>query len=77
MRGWAIFNKQQLFADKDSVAKALALFEQALNLDFNNVDALVGTAAAEQWDFLYSGMHYKLGQIDTRIEESCSPTRSG
>ncbi len=68
MRGWAIFNKPQLFADKDSVAKALALFEQALNLDPNNVDALVGTAAAEQWDFLYSGMHYKLGQI-TRIEE--------
>jgi len=42
MRGWAILNQLQLSTDKDSLAKALGLFEQALKLDPNNVDALVG-----------------------------------
>ena len=46
MRGWAILNQPQSVADKDSLAKALDLFEQALKLDPNNVDALVGAAAA-------------------------------
>ena len=68
MRGWAILNQLQLFADKDSLAKALGLFEQALKLDPNNVDALVGAAAAERYDFIYSGMDEKPGQI-AKIEE--------
>ncbi len=68
MRGWAILNQPQLVTDKDSLAKALGLFEQALKLDPNNVDALVGAALAERNDFVYSGMDEKLGQI-TKIEE--------
>ena len=68
MRGWAILNQLQLFTDKDSLAKALSLFEQALNLDPNNVDALVGAALSERNDYLYSGMDEKPGQI-SKIEE--------
>ena len=67
MRGWAILNQMQLISDKDSLAKALALFEQALKLDPNNVDALVGAALAERWDFVDSGLDEKPGQI-TKIE---------
>ena len=62
MRGWAILNQPQLFADKDSLAKALGLFEQALKLDPNNVDALVGAALAERNDFVF-GLEEKPGQI--------------
>jgi TolB-like protein len=68
MRGWAILNQLQLVTDKDSLAKALALFEQASKLDPSNVDALVGAAAAERWDFVYSGLDEKHGQI-TKIED--------
>jgi adenylate cyclase len=68
MRGWAILNQLQLVADNDSLAKALGLFEQALKLDPNNVDALVGAAAAERYDFIYGGMDEKPGQI-AKIEE--------
>jgi adenylate cyclase len=68
MRGWAILNQVQLVADKDSLAKALGLFEQALKINPNNVDALVGAAAAEQFDYIYTGMDEKPGQI-TKIEE--------
>ena len=60
MRGWAILNQLQLVADKDSLAKALNLFEQALKLDPNNVDALVGAAAGERSDFHFSAMDEKL-----------------
>jgi adenylate cyclase len=63
MRGWAILNQLQLLTDKDSRAKALALFEQALKLDPNNVDALVGAALIERNDIVYSGMDEKPGQI--------------
>jgi adenylate cyclase len=62
MRGWAILNQPQLFADKDSLAKALGLFEQALKLDPNNVDALVGAALTERNDFVY-GLEEKPGQV--------------
>ena len=62
MRGWAILNQPQLFADKDSLAKALGLFEQALKIDPNNVDALVGAALTERNDFVY-GLEEKPGQI--------------
>ena len=68
MRGWAILNQLQLVANKDSLAKALGLFEQALKLDPNNVDALVGAAQAERYDFIYGGMDEKPGQI-ANIEE--------
>jgi len=67
MRGWAILNQQQLFADNNSLAQALGLFERALNLDPHNVDALVGAAATERWDFIYGGMDEKPGQI-SKIE---------
>ena len=68
MRGWAILNQQQLVSDKDSIVTALSLFEQALKLDPNNVDALVGAAQAERYDFIYGGMDEKPGQIAS-IEE--------
>jgi adenylate cyclase len=68
MRGWAILNQLQLVTDKDSLAKALGLFEQALKLDPNNVDALVGAAAAERWDFIFNGLDAKPGQIG-KIED--------
>ena len=68
MRGWAILNQPQLYADKDSLAKALDLFEQALKLDPNNVDALVGAALTERNDYIFSGMDEKPGQI-TKIEK--------
>ena len=68
MRGWAILNQPQSVADKDSLAKALDLFEQALKLDPNNVDALVGSAAVERDDYVFKGMDEKPGQI-AKIEE--------
>jgi adenylate cyclase len=68
MRGWAILNQPQSIGDKDSLAQALALFEQALKLDPKNVDALVGVAATERWDFIYSGLDAKAGQIE-KIED--------
>jgi adenylate cyclase len=68
MRGWAILNQLQLVSDKDSLAQALGLFEQALKLDPSNVDALVGAAAAERYNFIFSGLDEKPGQI-SKIEE--------
>ena len=68
MRGWAILNQPQSVADKDSLANALDLFEQALKLDPNNVDALVGAAAVERDDYVFKGMDEKPGQI-AKIEE--------
>jgi adenylate cyclase len=68
MRGWAILNEPRLITDKSGVPKALSLFEQALALDPNNVDALVGAAAAERDEFQYSGMDEKPGQI-AKIDE--------
>ncbi len=63
MRGWAILNQLQLVTDKDSLAKALDLFEQALKLDPNNVDALVGAALTERDDYIYIAMDDKPGEI--------------
>ena len=68
MRGWAIQNQLQLHTVKDSRAKTLGLFEQALKLDPNNVDALVGAAMAEWIDFVFSGMGEKPEQI-AKIED--------
>jgi adenylate cyclase len=58
----------QLLIDKNSVAQALDLFEKAVKLEPTNVDALVGAAAAEYFDFVYGGMGEKPGQI-TKIED--------
>ena len=63
MRGWAILNQLQFVTDKDSLAKALDLFEQALKLDPNNVDALVGAALTERDDYIYIAMDEKPGEI--------------
>jgi adenylate cyclase len=68
MRGWTILNQQQLAIDKDSLVKAIDLFERALKLDPNNVDALVGAASAEREDFIYGGMNEKPREI-SKIEE--------
>ena len=68
MRGWAILNQGQLFADKATRAKAIGLFEQALKLDANNVDALVGIANADRHEFFVTGMDGNTGQI-AKIEE--------
>ena len=69
MRGWAILNQPQSVPDKDSLANALDLFEQALKLDPNNVDALVGAAACRTGRLCFqSGMDEKPGQI-AKIEE--------
>jgi TolB-like protein/cytochrome c-type biogenesis protein CcmH/NrfG len=65
MRGWAILNQLQLATDKVSLAKALDLFEQALQLDPNNVDALVGAALAERDDYIFIAMDEKPGEITT------------
>jgi adenylate cyclase len=75
MRGWAILNELRLITDKNGVAKALGLFEQALTLDPNNVDALVGAAAAERYEFQYSGMDEKPGQIAKMDEMLTSAIR--
>ena len=68
MRGWAILNEPRLITDISGVAKALDLFNQALTLDPDNVDALVGAAAAERDEFQYSGLDEKPGQI-AKIDE--------
>jgi adenylate cyclase len=68
MRGWAILNEPRWITDNSAVAKALGLFEQALTLDPDNVDALVGAAAAERYEFQYTGMDEKPGQI-AKIDE--------
>ena len=75
MRGWAILNEPRLITDKSGVAKALGLFEQALTLDPNNVDALVGAAAAQRYEFQYSGMDEKPGQIAKMDEMLTSAIR--
>jgi TolB-like protein len=68
MRGWAILNQVQLAGDQESRAKAFGLFEQALKVDPNNVDALVGAAIAEWRLLFYSGMGVKSEQI-TKIDD--------
>jgi TolB-like protein len=71
MRGWALVWQayQQSMKDKhDSYNAARSIFEHALKLDPNNVDALVGAALAEWSVSIVFGMDEKSGQI-TRIEE--------
>jgi TolB-like protein/Tfp pilus assembly protein PilF len=68
MRGWAILNQPTMLSDMNVVAEALGLFEQALNLDPDNVDALVGAAAAERFNHVNAGKQSTPEQI-ARIEE--------
>ena len=45
MRGWALINDPALFASKEKVNAARALFEQALAIDPNSAEAITGVAA--------------------------------
>jgi adenylate cyclase len=45
MRGWALINDPALFASKEKVNAARALFQQALAIDPNNAEAITGVAA--------------------------------
>ena len=78
MRGWAILNQLQFVTDKDSLAKALDLFEQALKLDPNNVDALVGAALTERDDYIYvrNGREARGNQRERRVARECNQDRS-
>jgi adenylate cyclase len=70
MRGWAILNQQQLLPDNEILASALAFFEQALKADPNNVDALVGAAAAERFMVINGGANGRpdlVADIDGRL----------
>jgi adenylate cyclase len=70
MRGWAILNQQQLLPDNEILASALALFEQALRADPNNVDALVGAAATERFTVINGGANGRpdlVADIDGRL----------
>jgi adenylate cyclase len=70
MRGWAILNQQQLLPDNEILASALALFEQALRADPNNVDALVGAAGAERFMVINGGANGRpelVADIDGRL----------
>jgi adenylate cyclase len=44
MRGWALINDPALFASREKVNDARALFEQALAIDPNNAAAITGVA---------------------------------
>jgi len=68
MRGWAILNQTTMLSDMNVVAEAFGLFEQALDLDPDNVDALVGAAAAERFNHINAGKQWAPEQI-ARIEE--------
>src|SRR5271170_2340263 len=45
MRGWALINDPALFASKEKVNAARALFQQALAIDPNSAEAITGVAA--------------------------------
>jgi adenylate cyclase len=68
MRGWAILNQPTMLGDMNVVGKALGLFEQALNLDPDNVDALVVAAATDRFNHVNAGKQSTPEQI-ARIEE--------
>jgi tetratricopeptide (TPR) repeat protein len=59
-----------LLPDNEILASALALFEQALRADPNNVDALVGAAAAERFMVINGGVNGRpelVADIDGRL----------
>jgi adenylate cyclase len=74
MRGWAFMNDPALFASKEKVNAARALFEQALAIDPNSAEAITGVAATYFREYLFrwgnSGTDYDakiLGQADRAI----------
>jgi adenylate cyclase len=74
MRGWAIDNEPGAYTSKDKVNAARALFEQALAIDPNNVEAINGVAAMYSREYLFGwgnhGTDYDakiLGPLDRAI----------
>ncbi len=74
MRGWAIINDPALFASKEKVNAARALFEQALAIDPNNAEAIAGVAATYFREYLFGWGNSRtdydvkiLGQADRAI----------
>ena len=61
LRGQAIANQSQMGADKVQIARARELFDQALKLDPDNYDALIGAAWLDVDDIAYG--HAGQGQI--------------
>ena len=75
MQGWAILNQPGANYNKDLAARALSIFERALNKDPNNVDALVGAALAERNDYSFKSDGAKKSEEKTRIEERLKTRR--
>jgi adenylate cyclase len=74
MRGWALIDDPALFASKEKVNAARALFEQALAIDPNSAEAITGVAATYFREHLLGwgspGTDYDakmLGQADRAI----------
>ena len=74
MRGWAINNEPGAFSSKDKVNAARALFERALAIDPNNVEAINGAAVTYTNEYLFGwgdpGTDYDakiLGPLDRAI----------
>jgi adenylate cyclase len=75
MRGWGVLNQRgAYFNNKDKVDAARALFEQALAIDSNNVQAIHGVAVASMQDYFWGrgnpGTDYDakiLGPLDAVI----------
>ena len=74
MRGWAIMNEPAAFSSKDKVNAARALFERALAIDPNNVEAIDGVAVTYSLEYLLGwgnpGTDYDakiLGPLDRAI----------
>ena len=89
MRGWAIINQTGAFSSKDKTNAARALFEQALAIDPNNVEAINGVAVTYNNEHLFGwgdpGTDYDakiLGPLDRAIALDPDyvfpyPTKSG
>jgi adenylate cyclase len=74
MRGWGLFNELGAYSSKEKVNAARALFEQALAIDPNNVEALGGVATTYNQEYLFGwgdpGTDYDakiLGPLDRAI----------
>jgi TolB-like protein len=74
MRGWATINGVAALFSKEKNNAARALFEQALAIDPNSVDAITGVAATYRQEYLFgwgnSGTDYDakiLGELDRAI----------
>jgi TolB-like protein/Tfp pilus assembly protein PilF len=74
LRGWGLLNDPAAFTSKDRIYAARPLFEQALAIDPNNVEAITGVAFTYNQEYLNgwgnSGTDYDakiLGQLDRAI----------